>query len=97
MPDPSTNKPAEPKAPKATEPNAKVTTPAATPKAELSAKSKVDLAAAGASTDPTVHQALAEHDGALTNRAALVPDEGAVEAADEAIRVAEQRLHDLGF
>lgn len=98
MPDPSTHKPAADKTADKTEPKPQTDkAPDTTPKAELSAKSEVDLAAAAESTDPVVHQALAEHDGALTNRAALVPDDGAVKAADEAIEAAEKRLHDLGY
>lgn len=58
---------------------------------------KGKLAPAGESGDPVVQQAMAELHGARVNRSNLEPNHDAIKTADEAVKVAEKRLNDLGF
>lgn len=61
------------------------------------AKPAGKLAPAGASGDPAVQKALAELYTAQQNRATLDVEEADIKAADEAVKVAEKNLADLGY
>lgn len=52
---------------------------------------------AGESTDPVVHQALAELQNARMVRDGLTTDRDKVKAADDAVKAAEKRVNDLGY
>ena len=62
----------------------------------VKASTKVDLPAAGSSSDPLVHQAIAELEIAERNRDALDVSDEDKKAAEDAVKEAEKKLKDLG-